>query len=121
MAHINSPAPLEYTRSFTQENISVAKRNKFGNRTARVEVTPFDPAYGVEHLLEVTFAEWKIAKEELEWTPTDEFKNFSLVLLGTTRSFWDEIVTLTYATVDLQTKEGFVAAQATFIDNVVGV
>ena len=66
MAHIDSPAPMEYTRSFTQENINVAKRKKFGNRTARVEVTSFNPAYGVEHLLEVTFAKWKIAKEELE-------------------------------------------------------
>ena len=82
MAHIDSPAPMEYTHSFTQENINVAKRKKFGNQTARVEVTPFDPAYGVEHLLEVTFAEWKIAKEELEWNPLDKFKNFSLVLLG---------------------------------------
>ena len=42
---------MEYTRSFTQENINVVKRKKFGNQTARVEVTPFDPAYGVEHLL----------------------------------------------------------------------
>ena len=75
-----------------------------------MEITPFNPAYGVEHLLEVTFAEWKIAKEDLEWSPMDEFKNFSLVLLGTTRSFWDEIVTATYATAELQTKEGFAAA-----------
>ena len=66
MAHINSPAPMEYTRSFTQENINVTKRKKFGNQTTRVEVTPFDPAYGVEHLLEVTFAEWKINSERHE-------------------------------------------------------
>ena len=91
MAHIDSPAPMEYTRSFIQDNINVAKRKKFGNQTARVKVTSFDPVYGVEHLLEVTLAEWKIAKEELEWSPADEFKNFSLVLLGTTRSFWDEL------------------------------
>ena len=121
MAHIDSPAPIRYTRSFTQENINVAKRKKFGNQTARVEVTPFDPAYGVEHPLEVTFAEWKIAKEELEWTPTYKFKNFSLVLLGTTRSFWDEIVTSTYATADLHTNESFAAARSTFIDKVVEV
>ena len=56
MAHIDSPAPMEYMQSFTQENINVVKRKKFGNRTAKVEITPFNPAYGVEHLLEVTFA-----------------------------------------------------------------
>ena len=103
MAHIDSPVPMDYTRSFTQENINVAKRKKFGNRTARVEITPFNPACGAEHLLEVTFTEWKIAKEELELTLSEEFKNFSLVLLGTMRSFWDKIVTSTYATADLHT------------------
>ena len=112
---------MQYTPSFTQENVNVATRKKFGSRTARAEITPFDPEYGVEHLLEVTFAEWKITKEELEWSPVDEFKHFLLVLLGTTRSFWDEIVAATYPTVELKTEEGFTAARATFIDKVVGV
>ena len=121
MAHIDLSAPMEYTRSFMQENISIAKRKTFGNRTTRVEIIHFNPAYSVEHLLEVTFAEWKIAKEELDWTPSKEFKNFALVLLGTTRSFWDETVTSTYANTDLHTDKTFAAARSTFINKVVGV
>ena len=86
-----------------------------------MEITPFDPAYGVEHLLELTFAEWKIAKKELEWTPSKEFKNFALVLLGTTRSLWDKIVTTTYVDAEIHTDENFAAARNTFINKVVGV
>ena len=62
-----------------------------------------------------------MAKEELEWMPSKELKNFSLVLLGTTRSFWDKIVTSTYDTADLHTDKTFAAARSTFIDKVVGV
>ena len=68
-----------------------------------------------------SFAIFHSAKEELEWTPTEKIKNSSLVLLGTTRSFRDKIVTLTYATADLHTDETFAAARSAFIGKVTRV